>query len=80
MKIEWEEIKPGKSFYAKVNGRIIALVTERFDGAIAWEITAVRTKWICAGHGLTRSIKLAKANVRRNWKAWVEAHGLGPPP
>lgn len=70
MRIEW--VRVGEtSIFAQIGGRIIGLIIIDCDAgcAVKWELKAGRG---LGTKGVTRNVKLAKASLRRNWKARLD--------
>ena len=55
---------------------VVGSVIERTDGTVAYELNAVRTKWITKGSGEVETVKAGKAAVDRAWRDWCGAMGL----
>jgi hypothetical protein len=74
--LTWESLREPKSWVAKSGDGTVALVTERFDGKFAWQITAVRMGWLGNEVGEASRASIAKKAVERNWRRWLEHYGI----
>lgn len=79
MKLRWE--KQGRNSWYAYSGRlVIGMVTERFDGRVGYQITAVQMKWIGKGSGDVASMSAGKRAIERAWDQWLKKSGLAPCP
>lgn len=80
MTLRWEK-QESASFYAYSGDMVVGMIVQRDHGqAWTYNVDAVRTRWICKGHGEVKTAASARRAFKRAWGLWLAHANLSAQP